>query len=585
MENTNKDKKNNYKNNKVNYKMIVGTAVIVLSTGAFVWESNQNNAYAIAIDNQVVAVTKDKETVELAYTNLVENIKGEVNADIAVNEELQVKPVRAKENEMLTKEQVTKAIGENISYGVEAYEILVDGESQAIIGEPSEAKLVLEEIANQYLPNEGELTLDVEDVDDGNKSTEVPQNPEKAKEVLGDVKVNKEDQVITSSKSNTEVDEDGLETIEVEEARPQEEVVTHIQVGEIEVEPVVEVAEEENSQKIQRQMNDLKFNEEVVVKSVYVPKEEIISVDNAKKVLMKSSTVEVEYTLQEGDNIWDIAMSHGTTMDRIMEINPQVKDETLMQIGDIIKVEVPKPVLSISTKEEAIFKEVIPGEIEYVVFSDLYEDETKVYQEGHDGVKELTVEVTKVNGEEVARKTVSEKVLKEAKTKVIAYGVKERPVVTKPENNQGSNTGNTSSGSSNSNSASGSNSNIGNSNFIHPLKGAGRVSSEYGPRWGTFHHGIDFAAPSGTPVYASASGEVIYSGYNNGGYGYLVIIDHGNGYQTYYAHNSSLYVSVGSYVSQGQHIAGVGTTGDSTGNHLHFEVRKNGTPINPRNVL
>ncbi len=387
-------------------------------------------------------------------------------------------------------------------------------------------------------------------------------------------------------------------------------------MGEIEVEPTIDVAEEENSQEIKRQMNDLKFNEDVVVKSVYVPEEEIIPVDQAKNLLMQSEVVEIEYTLQAGDNIWDIAMSHGTTMDRIMEINPEIKDETVMQIGDIIKVEMPKPILSISTVEEAVFKELIPGEIEYVVFSDLYKGETKVYQEGHDGLKELTVEVTKINGEEVARTTISEKVLKEAKTKVMAYGVKEKPVVVKPPtNNQGSNSnssnssnsgssssssnssnsgssssssnsnssGSSSSGSSSSNS--GSNSNIGNSKFIHPLKGAGRVSSEYGPRWGTFHHGIDFAAPAGTPIYASAAGKVIYSGYNNGGYGYLVIIDHGNGYQTYYAHNSSLYVSVGNQVSQGQHIAGVGSTGDSTGNHLHFEVRKNGTPINPRNVL
>ena len=565
MEN-NKNINHNNKVNKKNNKKLIGTAAVVLIGGVFIWQTSQNNAYAITINNELVAVTREKETVELAYTNLVEDIKNEVNADIAVNEELQVKPVRAKASEILTQQEVTKVIGEKISYGVEAYEIIVDGKSQAVIGQADQAETILSEIANQYLPTEGEITLKVEDADSVNNSLE-----DEKKASPSEIRVN--EQEIESI--------DDSEVVEVQGALPQEEVVTQIQVEDIEVEPTVEVAEEENSQEIKRQMNDLKFNEDVVVKSVYVPEEEIVSIDKAKEVLMQNETVEMEYVLQEGDNIWDIAMSHGTTMDKIMEMNPQIQDETLMQIGDIIKVEVPKPILSISTVEEAIFKEVIPAEIEYVVFSDLYEDETKVYQQGHDGVKELTVEVTKVNGKEVARKTVSEKVLKEAKTQVIAYGVKERPVVTKPENNnQSSGSGNTSAGNT-----SGSNSDIGNANFIHPLKGAGRVSSEYGPRWGTFHHGIDFAAPAGTPIYASASGEVIYSGYNNGGYGYLVIIDHGNGYQTYYAHNSSLYVSVGSYVSQGQHIAGVGTTGDSTGNHLHFEVRKNGTPINPRNVL
>ena len=96
---------------------------------------------------------------------------------------------------------------------------------------------------------------------------------------------------------------------------------------------------------------------------------------------------------------------------------------------------------------------------------------------------------------------------------------------------------------------------------------------------------MDFAASAGTPIYAAASGKVIYSGYNSGGYGNLIIIEHSNGYQTYYAHCSRLYANVGEQVSKGDRIAGVGTTGDSTGNHLHFEIRKNGTPVNPANYL
>ncbi|MEG0320239.1 MAG: LysM domain-containing protein, partial [Niameybacter sp.] len=83
----------------------------------------------------------------------------------------------------------------------------------------------------------------------------------------------------------------------------------------------------------------------------------------------------VEYELQEGDNIWDIAINHGTTMDHILEINPQIVDETRMQIGEMIKLEVPEPILSISTTEEATFKELIPADIEYVEFSDLYKDD------------------------------------------------------------------------------------------------------------------------------------------------------------------------------------------------------------------
>ena len=116
--------------------------------------------------------------------------------------------------------------------------------------------------------------------------------------------------------------------------------------------------------------------------------------------------------------------------------------------------------------------------------------------------------------------------------------------------------------------------------FIWPTKG-GRLSSSYGSRWGRQHKGIDIAAPYGTSVVASDGGTVVYAGYNSSGYGNLIKIDHGNGYMTYYAHNSSLCVSVGDKVAKGQLIAKVGSTGRSTGNHCHFEIRKNGTPVNP----
>ena len=98
------------------------------------------------------------------------------------------------------------------------------------------------------------------------------------------------------------------------------------------------------------------------------------------------------------------------------------------------------------------------------------------------------------------------------------------------------------------------------------------------------HSGLDIAAPSGTPIKAAAGGTVSYSG-TMGGYGNLVIIDHGNGVQTYYGHCSKIYVSVGKTVEAGETIAAVGITGFSTGNHLHFEIRKDGTVINPQRYL
>jgi murein DD-endopeptidase MepM/ murein hydrolase activator NlpD len=119
---------------------------------------------------------------------------------------------------------------------------------------------------------------------------------------------------------------------------------------------------------------------------------------------------------------------------------------------------------------------------------------------------------------------------------------------------------------------------------INPLKSFIRITSEFGRRGISFHRGIDLAANSGTNIYAVLPGEVVLSAYTRD-YGNRVVIQHENNIQTVYAHNSSNVVKVGDVVSQGQLIAHVGTTGRSTGNHLHFEYRVRNVPQNPRQLL
>ena len=120
------------------------------------------------------------------------------------------------------------------------------------------------------------------------------------------------------------------------------------------------------------------------------------------------------------------------------------------------------------------------------------------------------------------------------------------------------------------------------SGLIWPVSGP--ITSPFGMRWGSLHPGIDIGAGMGTPIQAAASGRVIVAAYS-GGYGNLVVIDHGNGLATAYAHQSQLAVSVGEQVAQGQVIGYVGSTGFSTGPHLHFEVRVNGSPVDPMGYL
>lgn len=120
------------------------------------------------------------------------------------------------------------------------------------------------------------------------------------------------------------------------------------------------------------------------------------------------------------------------------------------------------------------------------------------------------------------------------------------------------------------------------SGFAWPVSGT--LTSPFGPRWGRMHEGLDIAGTSGTPIRASAAGTVIVAGWS-GGYGNLVVVDHGGGVSTAYAHNSSIAVTVGQGVSQGTTLAGMGTTGNSTGVHSHFEVRVNGGAVDPLGYL
>ena len=573
------------------------------------WLGTRNNAYEVSVEGKRLGVIKTKEEAQSIYDEIVKNIDNEVGIPFIINETIEVEPLHASKKELTSHEDLSTVIADAVSYNVEAYEIVVDGVSYAIVSSKDEATKILEDIASKCIADHDKITLEVADevaTTDNKETEDGVQNTLNAVPEAGQVSETSKERAKTSdtstdttssttdvnnqSEATTKVTGEALETKDSSSNYTDQVfnvTISNMEKGE---EEKVETEDGQEAQDIERSLESYDFNQDVIIKSCFVPSEDILSAEEAEEILLADRYEEQEYTLVEGDNIWDIAMTFNTTEDRIKELNPEIEDATVMQIGQVIKVEKALPILSITTVEQATFKEVIPGEIQYKPSKHFYEGYTKVIVEGNDGVKELTVEVTKENGEEVSRKTISEEVLKEAKITVIAYGIKEKEVETKPSNsgsssNSSSSSSNSSSSSSSSNSSNSSSSSSSSGKYIHPLKGAGSISSGYGPRWGTYHYGLDFAASAGTPIYAARAGKVIYSGYNQGGYGKLIILEHSDGTQTYYAHCSSLYVNVGESVGQGERIAGVGTTGDSTGNHLHFEIRINGRPVNPANYL
>lgn len=175
----------------------------------------------------------------------------------------------------------------------------------------------------------------------------------------------------------------------------------------------------------------------------------------------------------------------------------------------------------------------------------------RVVTEGEVGEYEISSLTEYNNGVLVGESILSETVVSEPVAEVVKVGTKEVP-------------------------------GIGTGSFVNPTSGT--LTSTYGGRWGRMHNGIDIGAPVGTPIKASDTGIVIFAGYQ-GSYGNLIKIDHQNGYVTYYAHCSSLSVSVGETVLQGQTIGCVGSTGNSTGPHCHFEIQQNGNPLNPLDFI
>lgn len=290
------------------------------------------------------------------------------------------------------------------------------------------------------------------------------------------------------------------------------------------------------------------FKQKVAMKTVLVDMDELMEADQAVEYIRYGSTYAKEYQVQEGDTLWDVATSAGITVAKLIEANPGLSPET-MQIGQIIKISRPAPLVDVLSTYENIQQEEIAYPVQEKVDQELYWGEQKLVQEGSFGRREVVYQVTLENGLEKDRKVVQQKTIKEPVPQIIVKGNKKLLA-----------------------------SRGGNSRLAYPTSGV--IVSPFGTRWGRAHQGVDIAANHGTPVVAAEAGTIVWTG-NRGGYGICVDINHGSGVVTRYAHLSSTAAQSGQRVERGQFIGRVGSTGNSTGPHLHFEVIINGTHKNP----
>ena len=298
------------------------------------------------------------------------------------------------------------------------------------------------------------------------------------------------------------------------------------------------------------------FVEGIEIRECDLPVEKFTNLGEVALLLNSTKAGEVTYVVEKGD-VWSvIAQDNNMTNSDLLALNPGY-DIDRLQIGDELLISNAVPYLTVRSVQMEYYVADIPYEIEYVDDDSMYIGDTRIITKGEYGKANTEAKVTYEGVTEVEREIISQDIFQEPVTEIQARGTKERP--------SWAPTG----------------------SFRWPVSG-GTITSRYGSRkifGGTsFHGGIDIAKSYGTDVVAADGGEVIYAGWM-GSYGYLVQIDHQNGYVTYYAHNSSLLVSVGDKVYKGQHIAEMGSTGRSTGNHCHFEVRYNGERRNPMDYL
>ena len=307
------------------------------------------------------------------------------------------------------------------------------------------------------------------------------------------------------------------------------------------------------------------FNKQVTLEDGLYFKDSLQDYADVEKELSDVKQAQKVYTVKTGDTLWDIAHKNDLTFRELCALNTNFKGEPLneksnIREGDELIVTKEEAALEVRITRIETREEEVAFAIETTKSNEYTKGTTKVLQEGQNGLRRVTFQnVYDTNNVLVEQTILSTEVIKEPVNKKVVQGTKKVKSSTKFITGSGQ--------------------------FIWPVPNYRYCSRWYGGR----HRGVDICAPAGTPIYASAGGTVTKAGYNKAGagtgYGYSVIINHGGGYSTVYAHCLSLTVSAGQTVKQGQLIGYLGSTGRSTGNHCHFEIRLNGSYIPPQNVF
>ena len=327
-------------------------------------------------------------------------------------------------------------------------------------------------------------------------------------------------------------------------------------------------------------IEDISIKEKITITESYISTDELIFTDVStltKYLLFGSLDKDQEYTVQPGDTIETVSFNNKLGVEEFLIVNPEfTSSKNLLSVGQKVNISLIDPIFSIVVQKHVV--EDMPKNYETITKDDssMYQGQTKVETEGVNGVQRVTSKVRYVNGQPEPAIITNYTTITEPINKVVLRGTKSLP-------SESIYTGTGSPA-------------ITAGIWGWPTVSPYIVTSEFKYRWGRLHAGLDISGCGfGSPIYSIGPGTVIsvttgcpgqgYLGSGcGGGYGNAVFIDHGNGMVVKYAHLNSVNASVGQTVGRGTYVGTMGNSGSSSGTHLHFEVRVNGNPINPRSL-
>ncbi|MFD1176548.1 peptidoglycan DD-metalloendopeptidase family protein [Paenibacillus puldeungensis] len=297
-------------------------------------------------------------------------------------------------------------------------------------------------------------------------------------------------------------------------------------------------------------LESAQFAENISKVDVKADPNKVMTTDEAVKKILRGDEEAISYEVQEGDTISSIASRFDVTQKELFHNNPEVK-ELSMQIGTVLNIKAMQPSITVKTVERTSETLLMEPEVIIRKSESMKAGKSKVISLGAAGLKTMLYRVTKENGQVIDEEWLGQEVVKKAAPKIVLRGTK---VILGEGSGQ----------------------------FAWPVASA-RMTSSYGERWGRTHKGVDLVS-SNRSILAADDGVVIFTGEKTG-YGNCIIINHKNGYETLYGHLSKISVKKGQVVEKGTKIGVMGSTGRSTGTHLHFEIHENGSLQNPMKYL